>query len=140
SENYQHCLSCLFDGLERQYEFLVMTGDVGAGKTFLLNTLVKSLDEKTHVAFLDHSKFNSSNLLQYVSQEFGLEPAGKSKFELLLNLKNSLLDEKAILIIDEAENLSVDILEELRLLTDFENYEKTLVQIILAGQLQLEEM
>ncbi len=144
SENYQDCLSYLLDGLEREYAFLVLTGEIGTGKTFLLNTLVKRLDEKTHVAFIVYYKLIFLDLLQYASQEFRLESTGKSKSELLLNLKNFLLssamkNEKVVLIIDEAENLSVDVLEELRLLTNFENYEKRLLQVILVGQLQLED-
>jgi type II secretory pathway predicted ATPase ExeA len=104
---------------------------------------MKSLDEKTHVAFLVNSKLDSLDIIQYIFQEFGLESTGKSKAELLLSLKNFLLNyektnEKVVIIVDEAQNLSVDVLEELRLLTNFENHEKKLLQIMLVGQPQLE--
>jgi len=144
SENYKDCLFYLLQGLEREHGLLVLTGEIGTGKTFLINTLVKRLDEKTHVAFLVHSQLDPFDILQYASQEFRLEITGQSKAELLINLKKFLLqyamkNEKVILIIDEAQNLSLDVLEELRLLTNFENTEKKLLQIILVGQLQLED-
>ena len=141
AKNHKNCLLYLLYGLEREHGILVLTGEIGTGKTFLINTLVKSLDEETHVAFLVHSKLDPLDILQYASHEFKLEISGQSKAELLINLKNFLFtyamkNEKIILIIDEAQNLSVDVLEELRLLTNFENPEKKLLQIILAGQPQ----
>jgi general secretion pathway protein A len=134
----------LLHGLQRDYGLLVMTGAIGTGKTFLLYTLLRKLDEKTHAAFIVNSKLNSFEILQYASKEFKLEITGQSKAELLLNLrqfllKHSMINERVILIIDEAQNLSVDSLEDLRLLTNFENSDKKLIQIILVGQVQLEE-
>ena len=144
SENHENCLRHLLYSLERGQGLIVLTGEVGTGKTLILNILVQSFGKKAHVAFLVHSKLDSLDILQYVSQEFGLETSGKSKADLLINLKNlllpcAMLDEKFILIIDEAQNLSVDVLEELRLLIDFEKSGKGLLQIILVGQPQLEE-
>src|SRR5262249_760967 len=144
SENYKDCLFYLQHGLEREYGLLVMTGDIGTGKTFLLNSLIKILDEKTHAAFLVNSLLDSFEILQYASEEFGLKITGKSKAELLLNLKEflsarAMTNEKIVLIIDEAQNLSIEVLENLRLLTNFENSEKKLIQIILVGQPQLED-
>jgi general secretion pathway protein A len=144
SENYKDCLFYLLHGLQREYGILVMIGAIGTGKTFLLNTLIKKLDEKTHAAFIVNSTLNSFEILQYASKEFRLEITGQSKAELLLNLREFLLthamtNEKVVLIIDEAQNLSVEVLEELRLLTNFENADKKLIQIILSGQVQLEE-
>src|SRR5215813_2794116 len=144
SENYKDCLFYLLHGLQREYGLLVMTGAVGTGKTFLLHTLLGKLDEKTQTALIVNSKLNSFEILQYASKEFKLEITGQSKAELLLNLKEFLLkhamiNEKVILIIDEAQNLSVEVLEDLRLLTNFESAEKKLIQIMLVGQLPLEE-
>jgi len=143
SKNHENCLRYLLYSLERGHGLIVLTGKIGTGKTLLLNTLVKSLDEKTHVAFLVHSKLESMDVLQYIFQEFGLESTGKSKAELLFSLKNFLLtyqntNEKVVIIVDESQNLSVDVLEDLRLLTNFENHEKKLLQIMLVGQPQLE--
>ena len=143
SKNHENCLRYLLYSLERGHGLIVLTGKIGTGKTLLLNTLVKSLDEKTHIAFLVHSKLESLDILQYIFQEFGLESTGKSKAELLISLKDFLLtyentNEKVVIIVDESQNLSVDVLEDLRLLTNFENHEKKLLQIMLVGQPQLE--
>src|SRR5919198_112252 len=102
SAHYKECWYYLLYGLEREQGLLVLIGDIGTGKTFLLNTLVKRLDEKTHIAFLVNPNLDYISILQYVSQEFGLEVIGKSKAELLTNLENFLLtctmkNEKAIL-------------------------------------------
>ena len=104
---------------------------------------MQSLNEKTRRAHIVNTKLEFVDILKHISQEFGLESAGKSKIELLTNIKNFLLicekvNEKAVIIIDEAQDLSVDVLEELRLLTNFETHEKKLLQIILVGQPQLE--
>src|SRR5437763_12822495 len=143
SGHYKECWYYVLYSLEREQGLLVLIGDIGTGKTFLLNALMERLGEKTHVAFLVNPNLDYIDILQHASQELGLEGPGKSKAELLANLKAFLLtcamkNEKVILIIDEAQNLSVDVLEELRLLTNFENHEKKLLQIILSGQLQLE--
>src|SRR5713101_1334044 len=144
SENYKDCLFYLLHGLQREYGILVITGAIGTGKTFLLHTLIKKLDEKTHAAFIVNSALNSFEILQYASKEFKLEITGQSKAELLFNLReflftHAMANEKVILIIDEAQNLSVEVLEEIRLLTNFENDAKKFIQIILSGQVQLEE-
>src|SRR5262249_13376058 len=144
SENYKDCLFYLLHGLQRDYGLLVMTGAVGTGKTFLLHTLLGKLDEKTQTALIVNSALNSFEILQYVSKEFKLEITGQSKAELLLNLReflftHAMTNEKVVLIIDEAQNLSVEVLEEIRLLTNFENNDRKLIQIILSGQVQLEE-
>ena len=143
SKKHENCLHYLSYNLERGHGLIVLTGKIGTGKTLILNILVKSLDEKTHRAYIVNPKLEFYDILGYICQAFGLESAGKSKMELLINLKNFLLmcektNEKAVIIIDEAQDLSVDILEELRLLTNFESHEKKLLQIILVGQPQLE--
>ena len=143
SENFKDCLFYLLHGLQHGYGILVMTGAIGTGKTFLLHTLIQKLDEKTHAAFIVNSALNSFEMLQYASKEFQLDITGQSKAELLLNLReflftHTITNEKVILIIDEAHNLSVEVLEELRLLTNFENAHKKFIQIILAGQVQQE--
>ena len=144
SENHENCLFYLLSGLERDHGIMVLTGEMGTGKTLLLNILIQRLGETTRVAFLVHSKLDSTQLLQYMSQEFNLEVSRMSKGELLSNLKNFLLsysnkEEKFLLIVDEAQNLSIDVLEDLRLLANFETHEKKLIQIILSGQPSLEE-
>jgi type II secretory pathway predicted ATPase ExeA len=104
---------------------------------------MKSLDEKTHKVFLANSKVEFLDILRYVSHAFGMESSETSKIELLINLENFLhtcekRTEKVIIILDEAQNFSVDVLEEVRLLTNFEHHGQKLLQIILVGQPQLE--
>ena len=144
SGHYKECLYYLLYGIEREHGLLVLIGDIGTGKTFLLNTLVQRLGEKTHIAFLVEPKLDYIDILQHTAQELKLEVTGESKAELLTNLKNFFLtcamkNEKVVLIIDEAQHLSAGVLEELRLLTNFENHKKKLLQIVLSGQLQLED-
>src|SRR5215475_1855617 len=144
SDPYKECLSCLLQGLQRGYGVLVMTGAIGTGKTFVLHTLLQHLDETTHAALLVSSTFNALELLQYAAKEFRLEFPADSKAQLLLQLRDFLVTQatrnaKAVLIVDEAHNLSVEVLEDLRLLTNFERAEKKLIQIILVGHLSLEE-
>src|SRR6266446_1737437 len=143
SENYQDCLFYLLSGLEHDQGCLVLTGEIGTGKTFLLHTLVQRLDEQTQVAFLVHAKLNALAILQYVAHELRLDITGQSKAELLLHFKHFLLAQamnnaKVLLIIDEAHYLSVKVLQELQLLTNFEHAEKKLLHLILVGQLPLE--
>jgi type II secretory pathway predicted ATPase ExeA len=145
SKKHEDCLHYLLYSLERGHGLIVLTGKIGTGKTLILNILVQSLDEKTHKAYIVNSKLEFIDILKYISQAFGIESTGKSKVELLINLENFLLicekaNEKAVIIIDEAQDLSVDVLEELRLLTNFERHEKKLLQIILVGQAQLEHV
>ena len=88
SESHSNCLRHLLYSLEQGHSLIVLTGGIGTGKTLLLHTLVQSLGEKTHVAFLVHSKLDSLDILQYVFQEFGLEMSEKSRTALLISLKN----------------------------------------------------
>ena len=143
SKNHEACIHYLLYSLEQGHGLIVLTGETGAGKTLLLKNLARNLDEKTHIAFLVNSALDSNGMLSYIFHELDLDIAGKSKFEMLSSLKKFLLtlemvNEKVVVIIDEAQNLSIDTLENLRLLTNFENSGKKLLQIILAGQPHLE--
>src|SRR5215813_781299 len=145
SRNYTNCWDCLLQSLECTHGVLVLTGETGTGKTFLLHTLMQWVDKKTQVVFLSSSKLGSIGIIQCLSQEFELAIAGKSHAELLTNLENFLRicamnDKKVLLIIDEAHNIPVSKLEELQLLASFEDGEKKVLQIVLAGHLELEDI
>src|SRR5262249_49667568 len=144
SDTYKDCLACLLHGLQRGYGVLVMTGAIGTGKTFVLHTLLQHLDATTHTAFLVSSTLNALEILQYAATELRLECPGDSKAKVLLQLRDFLVTQassnaKVVLIVDEAHNLSVEVLEDLRMLTNFERAAKKLIQIILVGHLPLEE-
>ena len=145
SKKHENCLHYLLYSLEQGHEIIVLTGKIGTGKTLLLNILMESLGEKTHKVFLANSKLEFLDILRYVSHAFGVENSGISKIELLINLENFLYicekkNEKVIIILDEAQNLSVNVLEEIRLLTNFEHHGQKLLQIILVGQPSLEHV
>ena len=91
SENHENCLLYLLSGLERDHGIMVLTGEMGTGKTLLLNILIQRLGETTHVAFVVHSKLNSTHF--YVcSQEFDLEVSKMSKGELLIQFKKHVIN------------------------------------------------
>src|SRR5262245_57956446 len=144
SDTYKDCLSGLLQGLQRGYGVLVMTGAIGTGKTFVLHTLRQHLDETTHAAFLVSPTFNAVEILQYAAKEFRLAWTGDSKAQLLIQLRNFLVTQatrnaQVVLIVDEAHHLAVEVLEDLRLLTNFESAEQKLIHLILVGHLPLEE-
>src|SRR5262249_49898971 len=144
SQNHREGMSHLLYGIERKKSPIVLTGDMGTGKTTLLYSLIERMDKRTHIAFLVNSQLNITEILQHMLYEFGLDVHNRSKGELLLDLKEFLknceaLKENVIVILDEAQNFSEGVLEELRLLTNIESAREKLMQMILVGQLGLEE-
>jgi len=146
SKKHVGALDHLLYGVERQRGLVVLTGEVGTGKTTLLNALMQRLDDKTHTALLIHSRISPLDIYKYVLHEFGLniDVSGKTAGDLLIALKDFLIQcvkngENCVLVVDEAQNLSPDVLEELRLLLNFETYDKKLIQIILVGHPQLHD-
>jgi type II secretory pathway predicted ATPase ExeA len=146
SKKHEGALAHLLYGIERQRGLIVLTGEVGTGKTTLLNTVMQRLDEKTRTAFLIHSQISPLDIYKYILYEFGLniDVSGKTEGDLLIALKDFLHTcarnrENCVLIVDEAQNLSPEVLEEIRLLLNFETYDKKLIQIILVGHLQLHD-
>src|SRR5262245_44084481 len=144
SHSHREGLAHLLYGIERKKSPIVLTGDIGTGKTTLLYSLLERVDKRTHIAFLVNSQLTFLELLQHMLYEFGLDIQHKSKGELLLDLKQFLnncdaLQEQVVVILDEAQNFSAGLLEELRLLTNLESATNTLVQLILVGQRGLEE-
>jgi general secretion pathway protein A len=140
----QEALAGLTYGIQNRKGFILLTGEVGTGKTTLLHRLLDWLRlQRVATAFVFNSKFNESQLLDYVMADFGIRCDSHDKSQMLMRLNHWLLDRyragaPAVLIVDEAQNLSADVLEEIRLLTNLETSTEKLLQIVLSGQPELE--
>jgi general secretion pathway protein A len=146
TKRHNEALAALYYGVRQRKGFVVVTGEVGTGKTLLLRCLLRLLKQSHDVAYayLFNSRLSPTEFLQYIVTDFGLSAAGKNKVELLLDLSNFLVARGSqklttVLILDEAHHLSADILEEVRLLTNLETAEDKLLQIVLVGQPELDE-
>jgi type II secretory pathway predicted ATPase ExeA len=132
-------------GIQTRKGFITLTGEVGTGKTTLVNHLLTWLHHRqTRTAFLFNSRINSRQLLDFILAEFEIPCDIRDKSQQLMKLNRWLLEryragEKAVLIVDEAQNLSYAVLEEIRLLTNLETSSEKLLQIVLSGQPELEE-
>jgi general secretion pathway protein A len=143
---HNEALAALYYGVRRHKGFVVLTGEVGTGKTLLLRCLLKLLKRNHDVsyAYVFNGRLSPLEFLQYIAGDLGLAAAGKNKSELLLQLAAYLVSrgEKkltTVLVVDEAHHLSTDILEEIRLLTNLETAYEKLLQILLVGQPELDE-
>lgn len=146
TRRHNEALAALYYGVRRHKGFVVVTGEVGTGKTLLLRCLLRLLKESKEVAYayLFNSRLSPTEFLQYILADFGLPTAGKNKSELLLELGQFLISRGAkkqttVLIIDEAHHLSAEILEEVRLLSNLETTDDKLLQIVLVGQPELDQ-
>lgn len=144
TDAHKEALAHLLYGLEQGEGFIVITGEVGTGKTTLCRSLLERIDLETEVAILFNPSQNAQELLQSINEEFGLPVEGLSRRQLLSSLNRFLLDRNAegqhvVLIIDEAQNLSLATLEQVRLLSNLETAANKLIQIILLGQPELDE-
>src|SRR5687767_7106302 len=144
SRVHREALDYLRYGLESQAGFVVITGEIGSGKTTLLQTLLRGLDSETTVGRIVNTMLEPRELLETIMIDFGLDPAGKSKPLLLRDLAQYLVDQRlagrmVLLVIDEAQNLSIAALEELRMLSNLETEKSKLLQIVLVGQPNLRD-
>jgi general secretion pathway protein A len=144
SRVHQEALDYLRYGLESQAGFIVITGEIGSGKTTLLQTLLRNLDTHTTVGRIVNTMLEPRELLETIMIDFGLDPTGKSKALLLRDLSQFLVDQRiagrmVLLVIDEAQNLSLGALEELRMLSNLETEKSKLLQIVMVGQPNLRD-
>jgi len=146
SEQHREALAHLVYGFNSDGGFVLLTGEVGTGKTTVCRCLLEQIPDNTAIAFILNPKLTVQELLATVCDEFGITyPPDNTSIKVFVDLINSYLleahakDRKAILLIDEAQNLSAEVLEQLRLLTNLETNQRKLLQIILIGQPELRE-
>jgi general secretion pathway protein A len=124
--------------------FVVITGEIGSGKTTLLQSFLADLEDDVVYAVVSQTQLTPTQFLQSVLTEFGFKPFNKRKIELLDMLNMFLIEQysngkKVVLIIDEAQNLSKKVLEEVRMISGLETHKEKVLRIILAGQPELKE-
>ncbi|HTS06936.1 MAG TPA: AAA family ATPase [Candidatus Eisenbacteria bacterium] len=145
TKHTEEALACLTYGVESRKGFVLLTGEVGTGKTTLINKFLEWLrTQKVTTAFVFNSRMNVPQFLDYMMSDFGIPCESESKSQIVLSLYNWLLEryragETAVLIVDEAQNLSDEVLEEIRLLTNLETATEKLLQVVLVGQPELEQ-
>src|SRR6202451_1033633 len=141
----QEALAGLMYGIQTRKGFILLTGEVGTGKTTLLNRLLDWLrGQRVATAYIFNSRLEVNHLFDFMMADFEIPCESREKSHVLLRLNQWLLEryragETAVLIIDEAQNLSDEVLEEIRLLTNLETSTEKLLQIVLTGQPELEE-
>jgi len=142
SKAHEEALSHLKYGIERRKGFVMISGEVGAGKTTICRALLASLPSTVRTALILNPALSDIELLQTINQDFGINAAHTSKKALLDELYEFLINvfirgENAVLIIDECQNLSPDVLEQIRMLSNLETEKEKLLQIVLVGQPEL---
>ena len=144
-ETHREGLATLIYGVQAGKGFVLLTGEVGTGKTTLLHALLAQLDTSTTSAFLFNPRLEPLDFFLVLFDEFGIDKVCHTKAEYLLALNHFLIErlernQTTLLIIDEAQNLSAEMLEEVRLLSNLETPTKKLLQIMLVGQPELNEL
>ncbi len=144
-EAHREGLATLVYGVRARKGFVLLTGEVGTGKTTLLHALLSQLDATTTAAFLFNPRLEPLDFFRVLFDEYGIEERCTTKAEYLLALNRFLIErlekgQPTLLIVDEAQNLSREMLEEIRLLSNLETPTSKLIQIMLVGQPELGEM
>lgn len=139
-------LACLQYGIAERKGFVVMSGEVGTGKTTLLRSVLSWFPERlVSTAFVFNPKLDALDFLEFVMADFGIPPRERTKSGMLLQLNRWLIQRYrerglCVIVVDEAQDLTPDLLEEIRLLTNLETGSERLLQIVLSGQPELEDM
>jgi general secretion pathway protein A len=146
TKRHDEALASLYYGVRRHKGLVVVTGEVGTGKTLMVRCLLRLLQQSRDVAYayLFNSTFGPTEFLEFTVTDFGLPALGKNKCELLTDLSKFLVGRgtrqlTTVLIVDEAHQLSAETLEEVRLLSNLETTTEKLLQILLVGQPELDE-
>jgi general secretion pathway protein A len=144
-DTHREGLATLVYGVQARKGFVLLTGEIGTGKTTLLHALLAQLDRETLSAFIFNPKLEPLDFFRVLFEEFGIEESCRTKGEYLLTLNRFLIGRlgrnlTTLLIVDEAQTLSPEMLEEIRLLSNLETPTSKLIQILLVGQPELWEM
>ncbi|OEU74371.1 MAG: peptidoglycan-binding protein [Desulfuromonadales bacterium C00003068] len=147
SERHREALAHLIYGLQTEGGFVLLTGEVGTGKTTICRCLLEQIPDDTEIAFVLNPKLTVPELLATICDELGIDyPPHNTSIKVFIDTINHyLLDahaqgHKTVVIIDEAQNLSIDVLEQIRLLTNLETNKQKLLQVIMLGQPELKEL
>jgi general secretion pathway protein A len=143
SQNHKEALAQMIYAASEDSGFFVLSGEVGTGKTMMINALLDRLPNDYRVAKIYHTALNPKGLIQNICKEFGLQYLNISTSQLILKIQDFLkwtynAGEKSLLILDEAQDLNLETLEEVRLISNFEFKHKRILQIFLVGQQELE--
>jgi len=142
TRDQREALAYLTYGIQERKGFLVLSGEVGVGKTLLVRALLDALDESIESALVMNAMLTFNQLLRMALVDFGLRSTGRDKVDMLLTLQRFLLElqedgRNALIVVDEAQNISSASLEEFRLLSNLETSTRKLLQIVLVGQPEL---
>ena len=145
SKSHEETMANLNYAIYQGEGFVEITGEVGTGKTTLCRAFLEKIENETEAAYIFNPKLDSMQLLKAINDEFGISSDKNTIKELIdtLNIflmKNKALGKNVVLIIDEAQNLSYEVLEQLRLLSNLETNQSKLLQIIMVGQPELKDM
>ncbi len=144
SDKHKEAFAHLLYGIRSRSGFVMVTGEIGTGKTTICRNLLNQLDEDTELAFIFNPMLSPLELLKKIASEFGVDTKGANTLELTEELNQYLLEAAAmgkncVLLIDEAQNLDPQVLEQIRLLSNLETETEKLLQIVLIGQPELAE-
>jgi len=144
SNSHRDAYAALLYGIKEKKGIILLSGEVGTGKTTLCRTLLSRIEPKIKVSLILNPVFSDAQLLQAIVEDFGLHSEKKSRLDLINRLNTFLIELNikggtAVLIIDEAQDLTIRQLEQVRLLSNLETSQEKLLQIILVGQPELLE-
>lgn len=144
SNKHKEALALLTYGIKERKGFVVLSGEVGTGKTTILRAFMKQLDSNSRVAYVFSTKLSDKEFLKFVCHDFGLQVNGDLKIDYVTKLLDFLMKsyyegKTTTLIVDEAQNLDMLVFEEIRMLTNHETSSQKLLQVFLVGQPQLND-
>ena len=144
SNKHREAFNHLLYGIRERKGFVQLTGEVGAGKTTLCRALLEHLDGRYSTALILNPVLSGDELMKGIATEYGLEVKGKDRLETLATisdflLRQTLAGKETVLIVDEAQNLTEDLLEQVRLISNIETDDRKLLQIVLMGQPELRD-